>query len=163
MAAVRWNTLTDPAFELELADVSQPWLRVLDAFRNYTHLRIVADGTWSQLDGAIGTCTPDGLPGLALRSDWLTVADCPVGALIGKLGGSSASLSSPAASSAEKGGAGNDASGGLAEGKAFAIGSYCVAALPQNFIGPLFVSFNGLRWPVRVNTLRITVEGVVAS
>jgi len=171
MATMRWHKLTEPPFELTWAVVSTPWLCVIDAFRGYTHLRIVAEGTWCQSGGEIGTCDPDGLPGLLLRGDLLTLPDCPVGALIGKLGGSSANVSIPSADGGNKsathnGAAGDSATtspGSLAEGKAFAIGSYCVVTLPQNFIGPLFVSFNGLQRPVRISTLRITVEGARAT
>jgi hypothetical protein len=49
--------------------------------------------------------------------------------------------------------------GSLAEGAAFAIGSHCIVTLPQNFIGPLYIGFNGLVRPVNVKELMISVEG----
>jgi hypothetical protein len=160
MATVTWNMLPASPFALKEKEITSPWIQVVDALRDYTHLRIKADGWWRQMAGGISCCDADGLPSLVLQSDRLAVTDCPVGALIGKLGGSSASLSVPPVANPAGGGS---APAGLAEGKAFAIGSYCVVALPQNFIGPLFVSFNGLLRPVRIDVLNITVEGAVAG
>ncbi len=157
MPTVKWEPLT--VFERHAEEINIPWIPVIDAMRDYTHLCIRGEGQWSQGAGVIGPCGPDGVAGLPLQSDRLAVADCSAGALIGKLGGSSASLSVPAAANP---GAGS-ASTGLTEGKAFAIGSYCVVAVPQNFVGPVFVSFNGLVRPIRVEHLKVTVEGAVAA
>jgi hypothetical protein len=161
MPTVKWNMLTEPPFTRNAEEITSPWMTVVDMLRDYTHLRIKAEGTWSQIGGLIGLCGPDGLPGLPLQIDRLAVADCPVGALIGKLSGSSASLSVPPTGNPAA--SGGSAPSGMTEGKAFAIGSYCVLALPQNFIGPLFVSFNGLTRPMRINDLKITIEGAVAA
>jgi hypothetical protein len=158
MPTVRWTPLIKPPFERKGDETTLPWIPVVEALRDYSHLRIKAEGMWRQVHGNIETCEPDGLPGLPLQSDRLAVADCPVGALIGKLGGSSASVAMPG-----QAGSGGQPTAGLAEGKAFAIGSYCVVALPQNFIGPLFVGFNGLSRPVRIYALKIWVDGAVAG
>jgi hypothetical protein len=158
MPTVKWDKLT--VFEHNAGEIDQPWIPVVDTLRDYTHLRIRGEGRWSQGGGVIGPCGPDGVPGLPLQSDRLAVADCLAGALIGKLGGSSASLSVPVAANPPSGGS---PSTGLAEGKAFAIGSYCVVTLPQSFIGPVFVSFNGLARPIQVERLKVTVEGAVAA
>jgi hypothetical protein len=135
--------------------VDKPWVLVVAGMRDYTHLRIQATGSWTQTGGPIGQCGPDGLASTPVQVNPLAVKDCGVGALIGKLGGSSASLTMPPASPA--GAAAPTTS--LAEGAAFAIGSHCIVALPSNFIGPLYISFNGLVRPVLVTELRITVEG----
>lgn len=168
MPTVRWDSLI--VFERRDQEINAPWLPVIDSLRDYSHLRITAEGRWLQGSGVIAACGPDGLSGLPLQTDRLAVADCAVGALIGKLGGSSASLSVPAASALSPAGAGKvdvgtaaPPSAGLSEGRAFAIGSYCVVALPGNFIGPVFVSFNGLMRPIRIEHLKVTVEGAVAA
>lgn len=159
MPTLKWNLLTEPAFRMSDTLVTVPWVRVLDTQRDYTHLRIASAGTWTQQDSAFGECGPDGFTSGSLQSDRLLVADCPTGALIGKIGGSSASLSTPATPAAD-----DDATAKvIAEGKAFAIGSYCVIPLPSKFIGPLFVNFNGLMRPINVAKLEITVEGATTS
>jgi hypothetical protein len=163
MPLIKWSSVIapfeikpDPATPTDPVPVDKPWVLVVPGMRDYTHLRIVATGTWTQTGGQIGQCLPDGLastPGVQVNP--LAVKDCGVGALIGKLGGSSASLTMPSAS---PGGAAAPTTS-LAEGAAFAIGSHCIVALPSNFIGPLYISFNGLVRPVLVSALHITVEG----
>ena len=160
MPTIKWNPLTDPSFEIRAQQVTTPWLPVVLALRDYTHLQIRVEGSWTQGGGAIGLCGPDGLSGLPLQVDRLLVADCQLGALIGKLGGSSASLSVPPSGNPE---GAAPPKGTLAEGKAFAIGSYCVVSVPSTFVGPLFVSFNGLMRPVQVDRLKISVEGATAG
>jgi hypothetical protein len=132
--------------------VTTPWILTCPSWRSITHLQVAADGMWRQVQDSIGDCGPDGVQGVSVPTEQLTVADCPPGALIGKLGGSSASLgptSGPAPNPASL----------LGEGKAFAIGSFCVIALPSGCIGPLYIAFNGLTRPVQVDMLTITIKG----
>jgi hypothetical protein len=139
--------------------VDKPWVLVVPGMRDYTHLRITATGSWTQTGGPIGQCDPDGLASTSVQVNPLAVKDCGVGALIGKLGGSSASLTMPPTMPPASPGGAAAPTTSLAEGAAFAIGSHCIVALPSSFIGPLYISFNGLVRPVLVTALQITVEG----
>ncbi len=109
-------------------------------------LRIRATGRWAPFAG-LPKCGPDGLAGIPYPETGLVVPDCPLGALIGRIGGSSASLKSPTAEPATTG-----------ETKPFAIGSHCVIRLPEKAIGPLFIGFNSLSRPVLLDTLDIQFE-----
>jgi len=139
-------------FTLTNSDVVTPWILACPSWRSITHLQIEAQGVWRQVRDTIGDCDPDGILGVSLPKEQLTIENCPPGALIGKLGGSSAALG-PAS------GATPSPVPLLAECTAFAIGSFCIVALPKDCIGPLYVGFNGLTRPVHVDTLSITVKG----
>lgn len=169
MPLIAWSSVIEPyVITLDRSDpndprsppvpkpIIKPWLLVVPGMRDYTHLRIQAEGSWAQPNGPIGACGPDGLASIPAQSNALAVKDCGVGALIGKLGGSSASLTMPPASS---GATPAPPPPSLAEGAAFAIGSHCIVALPPNFMGPLYISFNGLSRPVLVMALEIRVDG----
>lgn len=158
MSTLNWKALTEQAFTVTDRVLQVPWLYVVETGRDYTHLRINCDGLWARATDGMASCGPDGLPEIPEQKDSLQVSDCPLGALIGKLGGSSASLSVPTAAAAAAA-----TSNTISEGKAFAIGSYCMIPLPTTFIGPLFVSFNGFARPVVVTKLSITVEGATSG
>ena len=114
-----------------------PWHRVTDVIRGPTHLQIVATGSWTAIREVLAACGPNGFAGLSLPADRVVLTDAPPGALIGRLGGSSASLK--------------------ADG-AFPIGIDCVVQLPANSVGPLFVSFNIVARPVAVASFTIAVS-----
>jgi hypothetical protein len=166
MPVVKWDKIITP-FELKAEDVpgppaskkpkliDTPWLLVVPGMCDYTHLRIQAEGSWTQSGNAIGDCGPDGIASTPVQVNSLAVRDAGVGALIGKLGGSSASVTMPASSP----GAAAAPTTSLAEGAAFAIGSHCFVTLPKDFIGPLYIGFNGLARPIQVMALKVTVEG----
>jgi hypothetical protein len=150
---INWTELR--TFEIKDAEITAPWLLLVETLRDATHLQIKAEGSWTPMGGLVASCGPDGLAGLPLLPERLIVADCPVGALIGKIGGSSASVSAAAATPAT--------SPPISEGKAFAIGSHCVTNIPEGSIGPLFVGFNCLVRPVRVALLKIVVAGATPT
>lgn len=158
MSTLNWRALTEPAFTVTDRVLQVPWLYVVETGRDYTHLRINCEGLWARATDAMASCGPEGLAEIPAQKDSLQVSDCPLGALIGKLGGSSASLSVPTAPPVS-----GAATNTISEGKAFAIGSYCMIPLPTNFIGPLFVSFNGFTRPVVVTKLSITVEAATTG
>jgi hypothetical protein len=150
-----WTTLTE--FEVVAFTMAQPWLLVREVIRDplqdCTHLQLTATGSWGHARGPLGISEPDGIPGVV--SNATLVADCPVGALIGKFGGSSASLSMPAT--------GGTVPADLVSGKAFAIGSYCITEVPAlPWFGPLFISFNGFSWPFQINQLKIVLKVTIA-
>jgi hypothetical protein len=143
---IDWKDLK--TFEIADTEVSAPWILVLETFQDATHLRIDAEGCWTAMGGLLAKCGPDGLIGLPLIPERLMAAECPVGALIGKIGGSSAATATAAA-----------ASPAIGEGKAFAIGLHCVTSVPEKSIGPLFVGFNCWARPVKVVRLKIVIAG----
>jgi hypothetical protein len=77
----------------------------------------------------------------------LILSDCSVGALLGRIGGSSASTKAALADPAAAG-----------ETKPFPIGRSSIFRLPEKAIGPLFVGFNCLLRPVRIETIDVRVE-----
>lgn len=158
MATVNWNLLCE--YQIEPGPVTKPWILVLDGPKESTYLQIKAAGKWTPAGGLLGQCGPDGLLGAPFQTDKLVVSDCPVGALIGKFGGSSASLTPASAAST----APPTAASPLTEGRSFAIGSHCVVAVPDRSIGPLYVSFNGLIRPVTVDERAvITIFGTTPT
>jgi hypothetical protein len=142
MAIVTWTSIATNPLPMLPAVITVPWIPVVDAIRGATHLRISATGNWSPLPGLLAWCGPDGLGGLVLPADRVVLADAPPGALIGRIGGSSASLK--------------------ADG-AFVIGSCCVVAVPAGSIGPLFISFNIAARPVQVMAMTIDVSGATPN
>ena len=129
-------------FALGAGPVSAPWLMTLEKFGEGNLLRIQVTGNWTPI-GGLPECGPDGLAGLAYPDAALIVPDCPLGALIGRIGGSSATLKA----------AGADNS--IGQGKAFAVGSYCVVKITDGMIGPLFLGFNCLPRPVVVSAFTL--------
>lgn len=107
-----WSTPT--TVQIEATPAGQ-WQKVLDVVAPKTTLRIEAKGEWTV--GGV-KCTPDGL--LVAPAESRSIADYPAGALLGKLGGSTA---------------------GSHEGTVFAIGRYCIVESPDK-ASPLFVAVN---------------------
>jgi hypothetical protein len=157
MPLINWSDL--PVFEIAGVDVTEPWIMVVETLRDATHLRIKSEGSWATMGGVLAACGPDGHASLRVHPDQLVVADCPVGALIGKIGGSSASLAGsgpqPAAGSGASSTGGMTTSG--ADGRPFALGSLCVVTVPATSVGPFFIGFNSVLRPVQVTRLRVTV------
>lgn len=123
----------------------EPWLAAAEVVRDCTHIRLRATGNWSVLaDDRTRTCGPDGYPDLTGPEK--VIADCSVGALIGRFGGSSAGYAIPAADD-------------TAKVKPFSVGSYCIVTVPTRSIGPLFISFNSTCRPIVVNRMTLTIEG----
>lgn len=132
-------------------DVPVPWLMVLeDLVGLATYLRFRASGVWTTMAGLPG-CGPDGLVGQSFPDDRLIVPDCPVGALIGRIGGSSATLKA-AAPAADSG-----------ESKPFPIGCNAVIKLPDKVVGPLFIGFNILLRPIHVERLTLDITKGVSA
>jgi hypothetical protein len=126
--------------------VNQAWLLVLESFGEANILRIKASGSWTPLEG-LPACGPDGLMNMNYPDTGLILSDCSVGALLGRIGGSSASIKAASADAAAVG-----------ETKPFPIGTSCIYRLPEKAIGPLFVGFNCLSRPVRIAAIVVSVE-----
>jgi hypothetical protein len=84
-------------------------------------------------------CGPDGLVGQTFPADRLFVSDCAVGALLGRIGGSSASLKGGAAPASQGGESKPDPAAAKADdgpSNPFPVGSHTVIKLPADAIGP---------------------------
>jgi hypothetical protein len=138
MVLEEWDALI--TFEQANLALGASWLKVLETFGDATHLRLEATGEWQVLGGDIAPCGPDGHLDLSLPQDRLIVPAAPPGALIGKIGGSSASRT---------------------DGSVFTIGSLCVVAVPDKAVGPLFISVNGAvyRPGGNLTQLRLRISG----
>jgi hypothetical protein len=141
--------------------VAEPWVVAWENVPQAAkYLRLKTTGRWTPMSG-LPECGPDGLVGLTFPVDRLFVSDCAVGALLGRIGGSSASLKGDAAPASQGGESKPDpAAAKVDDGplKPFAVGSHTVIKLSDNAIGPLFIGFNILLRPVSVQTLEITIE-----
>jgi hypothetical protein len=147
MAAINWT----PIDTLSLRDekVFWPWRVAVATLRDVTHLRISATGLWEPADGQLAPFSPDGHMGLRVDASLLLLPDVPVGALLGRIGGSSASLTTvPSA-----------ATDALAASQVFPIGAHCIVGVGTALVGPLFIGFNWRSRPLQVKELTVSVEG----
>ncbi|MGA3399997.1 MAG: hypothetical protein ABSC95_12325 [Acetobacteraceae bacterium] len=140
MAIVTWTPIQ--TLPLPTGLIALPWLKLVDTIRGATHLMINAKGRWTPMPGLLAPCEPDGLAGLVLPADRTVLPDAPPGALIGRIGGSSA---------------------GLKADGAFVIGTSCVVPVPAGSIGPLFISFNITARPVDVAAIQVDVSGATPT
>lgn len=106
------------AFEQTNVDLSAVWFRMAEYVSAGKLLKISAEGEWSFLPRL--RCGPDGYPGFPLPYEKLPVPTTALGALVGKLGGSSADQK---------------------DGTVFAIGSFTIVAVPEKS-GPFYVGVN---------------------
>jgi hypothetical protein len=156
---IEWCELI--GFTMHDESVDAPWLIALESVSDSTHLKIEAEGEWKMEASVVPSCGPDGLAGFGLPGDQLVMASCRYGALIGKLGGSSAAHRVPAQAGAAQGAAPSVGQGGgaLAADEPFAIGAVCLHQLSESLSGPLFIGFNTLWRPIRVKTMKLRVFG----
>lgn len=138
-----WNDIALDRAEISNEGVVALWIPMLHAVPEGL-LRIKASGSWAAVGGTLPECTPEGLASLAVDDARKIVADCPVGALLGKFGGSSASQKKV------------DATAALAEEQPFVIGSHCVVQAPKTN-GPFFVGFNLAYRPIKVIHLKLEI------
>jgi hypothetical protein len=143
MPSLSWVTIR--TYTCPPGPLVSPWLPALLDLGDFTVLRLETKGEWTPLAG-LPSCTPDGLPGTGLEDARLLLTDCAVGALIGRIGGSSASLKS----------AGDPAAG---DTKPFPIGTFAVVRVPEKATGPLFVGVNVTVRPVQITALEVTISG----
>ena len=143
---INWSELK--VYEKKDEDVRAPWLLVLESFGDATHLKIESEGTWQAAGSVLSDSDPDGLAGLNLPNEHLVVTGCRFGALIGKVGGSSAIHHVPEKSSASP----------VAD-EPFALGTFCLLKLPEETFGPLFIGFNTVSRPIKVKTLKVKISG----
>jgi hypothetical protein len=161
MIVLTWTDVG--GFRCAAEDVTASWLLGWEDLPSAAkYLRLKATGQWTPMSG-LPECGPDGIVGQAFPSDRLILPDCAVGALLGRIGGSSATLkpagpadrpAGPAEAKSDSGSVKADSE----ESKPFAIGSHAVIKLPETGLGPLFIGFNILLRPVPVRALQLTIE-----
>ncbi len=143
---MNWTELK--VFEKNEEDVSARWLLILESMNDATHLKFVAEGKWEVTNSVLPDCDPDGAAGLAVPDGQLILKGCPFGALLGKIGGSTAFDKIP-----------SEASDALAIDQPVAIGSFCQLKLPESTSAPLFIGFNSTLRPIRISNLNVKVYG----
>jgi hypothetical protein len=144
MLTLNWSEINK--INLPAQDVVAAWLVALEELDPAVkYVRFKAVGKWTAMAG-LSACGPDGLIGQSFPDDRLILSDCSVGALIGRIGGSSATLKGP---TAPEGG----------ETKPFPIGCQTVAKLPDNSTGPIYFGFNILVRPLKLESLELTILG----
>jgi hypothetical protein len=99
------------------------WTKVYDYVEGPIKLKLEASGQWTYASG--NACGPDGKRAEGLLPDGL-VSSAPVGALIGKIGGSSAEKPDT----------------NTTQSVVFVVGSYCVITVENAVKGALFLTMN---------------------
>jgi hypothetical protein len=119
-------------------DLPAVWFKVADHVSAGKVLKFSATGQWSFLPDLGKKCGPDGFLGFPLPYEKLLVPTTPLGALIGKLGGSTADQK---------------------DGTLFTIGSFTVVVAPDKS-GPLYIGINAAPGaPIsRLDQLRLDVS-----
>ncbi len=145
MTAVNWTELQ--TINITPGPIDWPWRVAVETLRDITYLQIESQGSWEAAGNHLKPFSPDGHVGLPIQSDRLILPDCPAGALIGRIGGSSATFATVAVGAA------------AAESRPFAIGSHCLVPIPSGSVGPLFIGFNWMPRPLTINTLKIIIRG----
>jgi hypothetical protein len=129
-----------PLWRLALEFVQGPRLLRIRVLNSKGNPVLNADGKpemnagaadWPTWGKAGSICRPDGAPANPPRNVLLLCSQAPYGALIGKLGGSSADNPDTTPSSPPYG-----------TKKVFAVGTYCVIAMTKDDSGPLFLTRN---------------------
>jgi len=148
MVAISWVEVG----KVEITDevIHWPWKLAAETLHGLTHVQIKAEGEWEALGAQIQPFNPDGHAGLPIQTDRIILSDCPIGAVIGKVGGSSANFAVVSSSATP------------AAGTPFPVGAHCVAAT-HGSIGPLFIGFNWMPRPLHIKTLKITVSGTTIA
>jgi hypothetical protein len=114
---VNWSE-TKPGIEVP-AKPPGTWTLAYDYLKGPALVMITAEGTWEYGSGK--ACGPDGDLNALLAADHALLAKSPVGALIAKIGGSTA---------------------GANDGAVYVVGSSAVLSIDANIEGPLYLTIN---------------------
>ena len=131
MSDVNWRELKKITIPAKPVGVWTVACEYLTATRK---LKIEAEGTWSY--GQDLSCSPDGDVGSPRSCEKCLSNQAPIGALIGKLGGSSAGI----------------------KDTVITIGRFCVIELTEAAKGPLFLTINDEPAGLSDNTGEVTVH-----
>jgi hypothetical protein len=116
-AVINWNEI-----QKDLSVSAKPdglWTWAYDYVQGPAHIMFVAKGKWSY--AADAECGADGDPGSLISASQCLVPEAPVGALVVKVGGSTA---------------------GTKDGKVFVVGSRGVVDLDSATAGPILLAIN---------------------
>jgi hypothetical protein len=153
--SIAWTNIAE--FSRPAGPFDRLWLLATETVTGFSHLRLTAEGSWTFPPGSGSECGPDGALGLSLVPTALLAADCAPGCLVGRLGGSSATIAPPPPTQEQ-----------LDDGIAvppsvtgiFAIGCECLYKIPEGVHGPLFVGFNWAARPIEIKTpLKLSIRG----
>jgi hypothetical protein len=136
--------------------IDAPWIAITDPFEDFDHLLIEAEGEWALFGPPGLACGPDGIAGVPVDAASLVVSACRPGALIGKLGGSSAARNTAAAEAPPAEGATTPPPYSPAS---FAIGTRAIIPVPDTCYGPLFIGFNLAAGAIELKALKLSVKG----
>jgi hypothetical protein len=116
------------------------WTLVYDFVAGSQWLKITANplGLWSYADSGRARCGPDGDPQAMLSPAVCLCKNAPVGALIAKIGGSTA---------------------GADDGPVFAVGTSCVLRVPDGG-GPLYLTINDERAGMENNAGSLEITSI---
>jgi hypothetical protein len=118
--AIEWNGIDQQSvITVPAHPASGLWTLVRSYVSSPQIMRIEAEGSWTAVAG-LPSCGPDGLPHWAFGRDALLFKKAPLGALIGKIGGSIA---------------------GVDDRDVFLVGSATVLTI-EKAAGPLFLTIN---------------------
>ncbi len=136
--------LWEPLFSLALTDerMDFPWHVAHEYLVGPKILKLTATGNWDLFGGI--ACGPDGVPGLPLPADRLLAAKVSIGCLIGRLGGSNASIDENTVSP-------------------FAIGSFAIVQVPDKFVGPVFIAVNVDRTQAGQQVKKLVLNALVSE
>jgi hypothetical protein len=118
MPVERWQSLA--LYDKSNHPVTGLWLHVVELLPRNRIVRIAATGRWPD-QIRTGPCGPEGLLDFSLNPDQLILPDSPPGALVAKVGGSTAHKK---------------------DGTLFALGTFAVIGALEK-PAPLFVAVNG--------------------
>ena len=132
-------------FNKQNLELNHPWLFVSEIGREFDALRLRAQGSWVCPGTSDEKCGPDGLARSTPPEGRPALATAPVGSLIGKLGGSSASAA--------------------ADDTVFAIGSDCLMTFSDKKRRILFVTVNcaASQPPFKLESIKLEVMGGIDS
>jgi hypothetical protein len=132
-----WQTVGPQPLSVPARPASGLWTRVIDYVCAPLILRIAASGEWKPV-ADLPPCGADGFHAWYFGRDWLAAKNAPLGALIGKIGGSNNAIDDAAI---------------------FLVGSYAVITLEKQ-TGPLYLTINDAPEFLSDNTgeLKVRIE-----
>jgi hypothetical protein len=123
MPSNNWESLAEVTVSAKPDGI---WTLLCEDLPDFKTLKIVSSGKWSYSDKFEANCSGNGHAASPIKSDRCIFPQAPIGALIGKFGGSNM---------------------GLADGPVFVIGSRCIYERPSDSKVPhpcLFATINDL-------------------
>jgi hypothetical protein len=121
MLKINWKKVPLDVTEIHAKPATGLWTKALEFVTGPIKFKITASGNWKFDGDEGGTCDANGSLTSHLDPKACINEHAPVGALIGKIGHSTASIDGV---------------------KSFVVGSFCIVQLSANESGPLFLTIN---------------------